>query len=85
MGSLVSWRPCASHATVTSPCCPTPRARHGADPSEERLVGKPAHSHIFLPRLMVELEAMAPEVLDALAKRGLTFGPGAKGLPRALQ
>lgn len=57
-----------------------PRARHGTSPQDERLVGKPAHSHVFLPRMLLELEKTAPEVLIALQRRGLSFGPGAKGL-----
>lgn len=61
-----------------------PRARHGASPLDEKPVGKPAHSHVFLPRILVELEALAPEVLSVLARHGLSFTPGARGLRRNL-
>lgn len=51
-----------------------------ADP--ENLVGKAAHSHIFMPRFGDELHRAAPAVWDALVKEGLTYSPGSTRLQK---
>ncbi|KMW57405.1 hypothetical protein AIOL_002368 [Candidatus Rhodobacter oscarellae] len=42
--------------------------------------GHRAHSHIFLPRLEVELRKINPAILDRFAKHALQFTPGSKRL-----
>ena len=80
-GKLAALRLARTHDVVL---LSHPRVRHGVDPSEERTVGKPAHSHVFLPRMLLELEALAPEAITVLGQRGLSFAPGARGLRRNL-
>lgn len=45
------------------------------------LVGKSAHSHIFLPRLQLELERSMPEAWASMQDGGLEFRGGSNRLP----
>jgi 2-polyprenyl-6-methoxyphenol hydroxylase-like FAD-dependent oxidoreductase len=56
-------------------------SNHSSSPSgPDEVSGQHAHSHIFLPRLAVELTRIDPKLLSEFDKRGLRFSPGSKRL-----